>query len=109
MNRLLPFIVFVFAFVLTASPARADVEVEACIKQHNQCISVCREDGLDTGCVVKCASFEAQCAGGVSLEQTVPFIREAAREIERYLFDFFKEHFPQMIEERRKLFNPNEI
>lgn len=92
-------------FILLASlttftlPAMAADAIEQCIANHNQCTQTCLNEqekpGAKATCVAKCAGIEAQCVGQVGIEQSEPFIREKAEQLEGILKDLLDNLLPK--------------
>lgn len=89
--------IFILTLVLSL-PAWADVDIENCIAEHQNCTTACLQ--MDTGasqaaCVAQCAGSEAQCVGHVGLKRSEPLIRRKAEQLENLLKDFFGDILPE--------------
>lgn len=103
------FVITTLFSVMLSFCAHAEMSLENCVSAHQQCASNCltQEKG-QAACITKCAASEAQCAGGIGLEKTVPFIRDTARELENLFNDLLGDFFPEMIEKRRSIIKPEQ-
>lgn len=84
-------------------PAWGADDIAQCIDNHNQCVQTCLQQdkiGAKATCVAKCAGVEAQCAGQVGIEQSEPFIREKAQQLEGILKELMDNLLPKSPEQQ---------
>jgi hypothetical protein len=94
MNRILPFIFLTLFLGIGAAEASGDTDSRSlarCVSRHDSCVSACVEKNADAGCIVACATKEAQCAAAVSLGKTGPWVKKKADDLKKFLDDFLRD------------------
>lgn len=92
------------------TPGYAEPTLEGCIQDHQVCTSRCMNmegDGSKAACVAQCAGVEAQCAGRIGIQESEPFIRKKAKELEGLLDEFFGDILPDL-EQKKQIPDPRE-